>query len=182
MKVRIGFVLELPRHEPAVGFGQLHSLLHHSDRALGGWRGDDFRAKKTHQSAPFDAEGLRHRQDQRIAFRGADHGEPDAGIAARRLDDGLARLQLAGLLCGLDHAQRQPVLDGAERIERLDLHIEVDPVRREAIDPYDGRMSDRLAECSEIAPCEALRRLPASPDKAWPLQHEWASSAPLPTL
>ena len=86
MEVRIGFVLELPRHEPAMGFGQFDRLLDHSDRPLGGRRQNDFRAEKAHQSPPLDAEGLGHREDERIALRGADHGEPDAGVAARRLD------------------------------------------------------------------------------------------------
>src|ERR1700733_5753794 len=144
MKVRIGFVLELPCHEPAVGFGQFYGLFDHSDGPLGPGRQYNLRAAKAHQSPPFDGEGLGHRVDERIAFRGADHGEPEAGIAACRLDDGLAGLELSGLLGGLDHAQRQPVLDGAEWIERLDLHIEVDPVRGEAVDPNDRRMSDRL--------------------------------------
>src|ERR1700722_8752733 len=144
MEVRIGFVLELPCHEPAVGFGQFDRLFDHSDRSLGRGRQHNLRPEKTHQPASFDAKGLSHRQDERIAFRGADHGEPDAGIAARRLDDGLAWLELSGLLRRLDHPQRQSVLDGAERIERLDLHIEIDPVRGEAVDPDDRRMSDRL--------------------------------------
>src|SRR5712691_532291 len=38
---------------------------------------------------------LRHGHHQRIAFLGADHGEPDPGVAAGRLDDGLPRLELA---------------------------------------------------------------------------------------
>ena len=37
---------------------------------------------------PLDAELLGHRHDQRIALLRADHGEPDAGVAARGLDDG----------------------------------------------------------------------------------------------
>ena len=144
MEVRIGFVLELPCHEPAVGFGQFDRLLDHSDRSLGGRRQHDLGAEKAHQSPPFDAEGLGHRDNKRIAFRGADHGEADAGVAARRLDDGLAGLELAGLLRRLDDPQSQTVLDRAQRVEGLDFHIEVDPVRGEAVDPDDRRVSDCL--------------------------------------
>jgi hypothetical protein len=54
-------------------------------------------AEEAHQPAPLDAELLGHRHDQRIALLGAHHGKADAGVAAGRLDHGLAGLQLAGL-------------------------------------------------------------------------------------
>ena len=69
--------------------------------------------------------GLRHGDDQRIALRGAHHRKPDAGVAAGRLDHGLAGLELARLLRRLDHAEREAILHRAERIERLDLDVEV---------------------------------------------------------
>src|SRR2546421_10865371 len=50
---------------------------------------------------------LCHRDDQRIAFLRADHREADPGVAARRLDDGLAGLQIAALLGRLDDPERQ---------------------------------------------------------------------------
>src|SRR6202021_3503821 len=52
VEIRIGFVLELPRHEPAMGFGEFDRLFDHSDRSLGSWRDDDFCAEKPHQSPP----------------------------------------------------------------------------------------------------------------------------------
>src|SRR5205814_9766933 len=83
-----------------------------------------------------------HRHDQRIAFLGADHREADPGIAARRLDDGLAGLQVAALLGRLDDTERQPVLDRAERVERLDLDVKIDPRWREVVDANDRRVAD----------------------------------------
>ena len=53
-------------------------------------------------------------------------------------------LSSPGLLRRLDHAERQSVLDRAQRVERLDFHIEVDAVRSEAVDPDDRRVSDCL--------------------------------------
>ena len=50
---------------------------------------------------------LGHRDDERIAFLGADHGEADAGVAAGRFDYGLTGLQLPGALGILDDAERQ---------------------------------------------------------------------------
>ena len=144
MEIRIGFVLELPRHEPAMSVRQFDRLLDHSDRPLGGRRDDDLCAQKAHQSPPFDAEALGHGDNERIAFRGADHGEPDAGVAARRLDDRLAGLEFAGSFRRLDHAERQTVLDRAQRVEGLDFHVEIHPLRGEAVDPHDRRVSDRL--------------------------------------
>ena len=108
-------------------------------------------AEEAHQPAPLDAELLRHGHHQRIALGGAHHGEPDAGVAAGRLDDGLPGLELARLLGRLDHAQRQPILDRAQRIERLDLDEQVHARRRQPVDPHDGRVADRLQDTLEFA-------------------------------
>ena len=89
-----------------------------------GWRGQHhLGAEEAHQPAPLDAELLGHRHDQRIALLRAHHGEADAGVAAGRLDHRLAGLELAGFLGRLDDAQRQPILDRAQRVERLDLDV-----------------------------------------------------------
>src|SRR5690606_12653766 len=70
--------------------------------------------------------------------------EPDAGVAARPLDHGLPRLQPARPFGILDHAQRQAVLHGTARVERLDLHVQLDPGRGESVDADDRRAADRL--------------------------------------
>jgi len=41
----------------------------------------------------------------------------------------MKRLELSGLLGGLDHAECQPILDGAERIEGLQFHEDLDTGR-----------------------------------------------------
>ena len=69
---------------------------------------------------------LGHRDDERIALLRAHHREPDAGVAARRLDHGLAGLELAAALGVFDDAEREAVLHRAERVERLDLDVQVD--------------------------------------------------------
>jgi hypothetical protein len=101
-------------------------------------RDDDLRAEEAHQLAPLDAERLRHRQHAGIALGRADHGEADAGVAARRLDHRLARLQLAGLLARLDHRKREAILDRSQRIEGLHLDPEVDALRPQPIDLDQG--------------------------------------------
>ena len=99
----------------------------------------------------FDAETLDHGHHQGIAFLRADHGEPDAGIAAGRLDDGLAGFEIAGFLGRLDHAERQPVFHRSERIERLDLDEQVHIRRRQFVDPDDGRVAHGSENVVEFA-------------------------------
>ena len=49
-------------------------------------------------------------------------------------------------LGGLDDAERQPVLDRAERVERLELGEELDAFRREPREAHDRRVADRLED------------------------------------
>ena len=155
--VGVGLVLELARQEPAVRLGELDGLRHHAHAALRGRRQHHLGAEEAHQLAPLDAEGLGHRHDQRIALLGADHGEPDAGVAAGGLDHRLARLQLAGLLGGLDDAERQAVLDRAQRIEGLDLDEQVGARRGQPVDPHHRRVADRLQDVLILALHGGLR-------------------------
>ena len=62
----------------------------------------------------------------------------------------VSRLQVAGFLGGLDDAQRQAILDRAQRIERLDLDVEVDPARGEIVDADDRRVADGLEDAAEF--------------------------------
>ena len=154
MDVGVGLVLELAGQEPAVRLGELDRLGHHADAAPGRGREHHLGAEKAHQPAPLDAELLGHGHDQRIALGGAHHREPDAGVAAGRLDHRLAGLELARLLGGLDDAEREAVLHRAERVERLDLDEEVDAGRRQLVDPHHGRVADGLEDvlkfCHEL--------------------------------
>jgi len=99
----------------------------------------DLGAQESHHLATLDAKALGHRNDQGVAFLRAHHGEADAGIAAGRLDNCLARLQGAILLRLLDDIERQAVLDRSHRIERLDLDEEIDALGGELVQPYNRR-------------------------------------------
>ena len=103
---------------------------------------DDFRSEEAHQPAALDAEGLGHGDDERVALLCAHHGEADAGVAAGGLDHGLAGLELAGALGIFDHTKGEAVFDGAERVEGLDLDVEIDVGRGELVDANDGGVAD----------------------------------------
>ena len=78
------------RNQPCFSASSMR-LVDHAGAALRGRGEDDLGAEEAHQLAALDGEGLGHGDDERIALGGADHGEADAGVAAGRLDDGLAR-------------------------------------------------------------------------------------------
>ena len=126
MGSRVGRVGELLRDEGvrcllgeflSLGDGALHAL-----RAV---RQDNLRAVCLEQVAALDAHRLRHCQDGFVAASCCDAGEADARVAGGRLDDRSARLQFAVFLGLLDYGLRDAVLDGASRIEVLELHVDV---------------------------------------------------------
>jgi len=136
--------------EPAVGLGEFDCLGHHPHAAFRCRCDRDLGAEKAHQLAPLDAERLRHRDDERIALLGAHHRQADAGVAARRFDHRLARLELAGRLGVLDHPEGQPILDRAQGIEGLDLDREAHIPRRQLADPDHRGVADRLEDVVEL--------------------------------
>ena len=84
----IGRVLELLRHE-VLGMLAQH-LLGGEDgarHALDGRREVDLGAVAREQALALHAHVVGHREDQPVALHRAHHREPDAGVAARRLDD-----------------------------------------------------------------------------------------------
>ena len=82
----------------------------------------DLRAVEAQQPLALAAHALRQREHEVVALGGADEGERDAGVAARRLDDrGAARLDPALGLGGLDHRDADAVLDRPARVEHLEL-------------------------------------------------------------
>ena len=131
--------------------GQFYSLVDHANGARRGRRDNHFRAEETHQLASLDAESLRHGHHQGIAFGSADHGEADAGVSAGGFHDRLAGLQLAGALCFFNHTQSETILDRAQRIERLDLDIEVYIRRCETVDLDHRRIADRFRNACKLA-------------------------------
>ena len=75
-----------------------------------------------HDLAALDRKRLGHDRDERITLRRADHRERDPGIARRRFDHGLARLERSAPLGVLDDGDREAILHGGQRIEELALH------------------------------------------------------------
>src|SRR5687767_2076479 len=144
MEISVGFVLELAREKPPVLLRELHRHLHHSGCAQCRRCENHLRTQETHQPSPLDAERFGHRNDQRISLRSTDHREPDAGVATRRLDYSLPGLECTASLCILDHAERKTVFHGAERIERFDLYVEVDPGWSELVDSDNRSVADCL--------------------------------------
>src|SRR5262249_12694071 len=93
-----------------------------------------------HQLAALDTEVLSHRDDKRVALLCAHHGKADTGVAAGGFDHSLARLELTTALRCFDYAQCQPILDGAQRVERFKLDEKIDAGGREL-----GNLDDRRA-------------------------------------
>ena len=146
MHIGVGFVFELAAEEPTVGARQLHRLGQHADAAKRRRGQDDLRSEEAQDLAPLDAEVLGHHDDERVALGRADHRQTDPGVAAGGLDDGLAGAQQASALGILDHPEREPVLDRAQRVEGLDLDVEPDARRGQAVDPYHRGATDRVED------------------------------------
>ena len=150
MEVGVRLVLELASEEPAVGVRQLHGLGHHPG-AAGRRRGEhDLGAEEAHQLPALHAEGFRHGDDQRVPLLRAHHRQADAGVAAGGFHHGLAGLEGTATLGILDHAERQAILDRAERIEGFDLDVEVDALGRELGDLDHRRVADGLEDVGEF--------------------------------
>ncbi len=64
-------------------------------------------AQQKQHLAPLDRHALRHAQNQLVAARRRNEGKRNAGVAAGRLDDQRARLELAGLFKRIDHRRRR---------------------------------------------------------------------------
>src|SRR3569832_2027712 len=69
-----------------------------------------FGTERTHGLLAFDRGILGHEQDELVAAHGRRHRQCDAGVTAGRLDQGVAGLDLAPRLRGIDHRQRRAVL------------------------------------------------------------------------
>ena len=95
------------------------------------------------------APSIRISFDQRIALLRADHRQPDAGVAARRLDDRLTGFQASVPFGRFDDVERQPVLDRGGRIEELGLHIKPHAFGGEVVDADDRRVADRVEHAVE---------------------------------
>ena len=115
-------MLELPReHRPGRlggdALGRLDGLRH----ALVGIGEDEFGAVGLEQRPALLRHRRGHREDHAVAPGRADERERDAGVAARRLDDRAAGLELAGRLGRRDERDAEAVLDAGARVEELEL-------------------------------------------------------------
>ena len=89
--------------------------------------------------------GLGHRDDQRIALLRADHREADARCCRSSPRSPSGRASSSPLFSASSmtpSASRS--LTEPKRVERLDLDVEIDPGRRELVDPNDRRVADRF--------------------------------------
>ncbi len=111
-------------------------------------REDQLRAEGLQELASLDGHRVGHDQRAFVAARGCDEGQSDPGVAARRLDDRVARLQLARLLRLHHHRDGDAVLDRRERVERLELDhdLRAAALLRDLVQPDQRRVSDQLRD------------------------------------
>src|SRR5918911_639416 len=67
-------------------------------------------------------QAARHDHEHPVPFGGGDHAQRVAGVAAARLDDGIARLEESLRFGPLNHVRRKTGLDRPGRIEEFALH------------------------------------------------------------
>ena len=123
--------------------------------ALRGRRQLELGPQELEHLAALDRHALGHGQDQAVALGGADEGQGDAGVAGGGLDDHAVGVQPARALRRLDHGQRDAILDRRQRIEELELdqHLgQATRLGRQAVEPHQRRVADRLADRSQDAP------------------------------
>ena len=122
-----------------VGLGRLRR-----DRARAD---DDLGAVRAEEIALLLALLVGHRADEAVALDRRGHREADAGVAARRLDDGPAGLEETAPLGVLDHEKADPILDGAAGIQVLELRDDRRP--QPLADPreaHEGRVTDETED------------------------------------
>jgi hypothetical protein len=144
--LRVGGIVELLRHEVVrMFFDQLFRFAHRGMHALAVGRQHQLGAVGHQQAAPLDAHRIRHGEHKAIALHGGDQRQPDAGVAAGRLDDRGAGLQPSVALGGFDHAQTDAILHAAARVHVLELAPHGGMlVADQTVEPYDGRVADQL--------------------------------------
>ena len=97
-----------------------------------------------------------HHEDAAVAAQRGGDGQAVTRVAGRGLDDGPAGPQEAGLLGGLDHRQADPVLDGAARVEHLQLGQQQRPpaggteAARQARDLHERRVADEVEDRGRV--------------------------------
>ena len=128
---------------------RLPDLLRPPDRALhpvGPRRQFNLRPEGLQEVAPLDAHRVGHREDYPVALRRADPGEADAGVSARRLDDGRAGDQDTPFFRILYHRQRYPVLDRTAGIEEFYFYDDLRHLPLNLFHPQQRRSADQFSQ------------------------------------
>ncbi len=120
---------------------ELHAALDRRQHDLGAIGG--------HALAALDRQILGHDQHHLVAADRRGHRQRDAGIAAGRLDQRVARLDAPALLGLADHRQRRAVLHRAGRVVAFELgqhHVVAGAnlVVRQADELHERRVADRV--------------------------------------
>mmetsp|Transcript_22030 Transcript_22030/g.39493 ORF Transcript_22030/g.39493 Transcript_22030/m.39493 type:complete len:241 (+) Transcript_22030:510-1232(+) len=146
---RIGFVLELPGQQPAVLFSELLCFQHHACASQRSWCDNHLCPKHPHYLASLHREGGCHARNKFVTSLSADHGKSNACVSAGGLHNSASRLELTALLCILNDSEGQTVLDRAQGVEVLDLHVEVDACRSKSVDLHHGCVSNCFGDVVE---------------------------------
>jgi hypothetical protein len=108
---------------------------------------DDLGAPHLEGQAALDRHVLRHDDLDRVAAGAGDHGQGDAGVAGRRLDDRPAGGQRAVGLGLLDHRPGDAVLDRPGRVLALQLGEDADlGVGAQPADVDHRRVADEVED------------------------------------
>jgi hypothetical protein len=160
---RVRLVFELPCENGArpLGGDALRGLdgLGHALVRVGE---DEFGAVRLEQGAALLRHRGGHREHHLVAAGGADERQGDAGVAARRLDDGAARLQLAGLLGRLDQGVAETVLHRRAGVVELELDEDLGvETLGQCVETHQRRLTERGGDvgvdaghgCSQVSRC-----------------------------
>jgi hypothetical protein len=142
VRVRVGRVGVLERHvDGRVGRGQPSRLGDRAVRPELAVGEDDLGAVETQEGHRSGRGGGRHDGPQAIALDAGDHGQRDARVAGRRLEDRLAAAghEQAVALGGLDHGQGHAILDGTGGVRLLELR----PQPRAAVRAETRQLDER---------------------------------------
>ncbi len=110
-------------------------------------RENDFGAERGHRLPPLQRQVLGHDENHLVPAQRGRHRERDAGVAAGRLDQSVAALDVSALLGLDDHRQGGPVLDRARGIVALELG-----------EQHVARVADQSAEAAPAACCRRYLR------------------------
>src|SRR5438270_802787 len=148
VRARVGRVRVLERHEvPRVVLRQLQREPNGAVRSFGARRLDDGRAVQAQQAPSLLRRVLREHARERVALQLRDERERDPSVAARRLEQLAAGLELPRRLGGVDHRLRDAVLDGAGRILPLELREDARAAAwRQALQLDERGLPDEIGE------------------------------------